>query len=217
MKHPIVSPSLLAADFMNIEREVQMINESEADWLHLDIMDGVFVPNITFGHSVLKPLRKVCKKVMDVHLMIVEPEKFIAGSKEIGVDILTVHYEACRHIHRTIYEIKEAGMKVGVALNPGTPVCMLRDIIQDLDMVLIMTVNPGYGGQKFIEHSIDKVRECKALISETGSKALIEVDGGVNARTAPLLVEAGVDVLVAGSYVFGNANPKQVICELKSL
>lgn len=217
MKTPIVSPSLLSADYGNLQRDIEMINESEADWLHLDIMDGVFVPNITFGQPVLKMVRKHLKKDMDAHLMIVHPEKFLNDFKEIGVDRLTVHYETCVHIHRTIYEIKKAGMKAGVALNPGTPVCMLRDIIKDLDMVLIMTVNPGFGGQDFIMHSLDKIRETRALIEETGSHALIQMDGGANKETAPLLVNAGVDVLVAGSYVFKSVDPKATIHELKAL
>ena len=214
---PIISPSLLAADFGNLQRELEMINESEADWLHLDIMDGVFVPNITFGLPLLNMIRKHLKKPMDVHLMIVQPEKFIEGSKEIGIEMMTVHYETCTHIHRTLQDIHNAGMKAGVALNPGTPVCLLRDIIEDVDVVMIMSVNPGAGGQKFIMHSLDKVRELKKLIQETGSHALIEIDGGVNDKTAPMLLEAGADVLVAGSYVFRAEDPKKVIRELKAL
>lgn len=213
----IVSPSLLAADFGNLQSEIEMINKSEADWLHLDIMDGVFVPNITFGLPLLRMVRKHLKKPMDVHMMIVEPEKFIAGSKEIGVDMLSVHYETCPHIHQVIQSIKAAGIKAGVALNPGTPVCMLRDIIEDVDMVVIMTVNPGAGGQKFIQHGLKKIQEARELIRETGSKALLEIDGGANAETSPLLVQAGVDVIVAGSYVFGSKNPMQTIHDLKAL
>lgn len=213
----IVSPSLLAADFSNLQRELEMINESEADMLHLDIMDGVFVPNITFGLPILEMIRKHLKKPMDVHLMIVQPEKFIEHSKDLGIEMMTVHYEACVHIHRTLQDIHNAGMKAGVALNPGTPICLLRDIIQDVDVVMVMSVNPGAGGQKFIMHSLDKVRELKKLIEETGSNALIEIDGGVNDKTGPMLIEAGADVLVAGSYVFGAKDPKAVISELKKL
>lgn len=213
----IVSPSLLAADFGNLQRELEMINESEADMLHLDIMDGVFVPNITFGLPILEMIRKHLKKPMDVHLMIVQPEKFIEHSKDLGIETMTVHYEACVHIHRTLQDIHNAGMKAGVALNPGTPICLLRDIIQDVDVVMVMSVNPGAGGQKFIMHSLDKVRELKKLIEETGSNALIEIDGGVNDKTGPMLIEAGADVLVAGSYVFGAKDPKAVISELKKL
>lgn len=213
----IVAPSLLSADFSNLRGELEMINKSEADWLHLDIMDGVFVPNISFGFPVLKYVAEYCTKPLDVHLMIVEPEKFLDRFKELGVSVFNVHYEACVHLNRTIYEIKERGMKAAVTLNPSTPVCMLRDVIVDLDMVLIMTVNPGFGGQKFIEHSIDKVRELRGLIEETGSKALIEVDGGVNFETAPRLVKAGVDVLVSGSTVFKADNPQEAIRTLKHL
>ena len=194
-----------------------MINRSEADWLHLDVMDGVFVPNISFGFPVLQAVAKICQKPLDVHLMIVDPGKFTEQVKALGAYMINVHYEACPHLHRTIQQIHNAGMKAGVTLNPHTPVNVLEDIIQDVDMVLLMTVNPGFGGQKFIEHSIQKVQRLKELILKTGSHALIEVDGGVNHETAPRLVQAGVDVLVAGSYVFGAENPEQRIKELKEL
>lgn len=213
----IVSPSLLSANFADLKTDIDMINRSEADWLHLDIMDGVFVPNISFGFPVLKAVAKHCTKKLDVHLMIVDPGKFVNEVKALGTYMMNVHYEACPHLHRTIQQIHDAGMKAAVTLNPATPICVLEDIIQDVDMVLLMTVNPGFGGQKFIEHSIDKVKALKALINRTGSKALIEVDGGVNAETAPRLAEAGVDVLVAGSYVFGSPNPEERIQQLRSL
>jgi len=213
----IVSPSLLAADFTRLGEEIDMINQSRADWLHLDIMDGVFVPNISFGFSVLESIAPICQKPMDVHLMIVEPEKFTDRLAKLGTAIMNVHYEACRHLHRNIQQIHDAGMKAAVTLNPATPVCMLEDVICDLDMVLLMTVNPGFGGQKFISHSLDKVRELRQMITRAGSKALIEVDGGVNGRTAPLLAEAGVDVLVSGSYIFGAEKPMDVIESLKNL
>lgn len=212
-----VSPSLLAADFANLTKDIDMINRSEADWLHLDVMDGVFVPNISFGFPVLQAVAKICQKPLDVHLMIVDPGKFTEQVKALGAYMMNVHYEACPHLHRTIQQIHDAGMKAGVTLNPHTPVNVLEDIIQDVDMVLLMTVNPGFGGQKFIEHSIQKVQRLKELIQKTGSHALIEVDGGVNHETAPRLVKAGVDVLVAGSYVFGAENPEQRIKELKEL
>lgn len=212
-----VSPSLLAADFANLTKDIDMINRSEADWLHLDVMDGVFVPNISFGFPVLEAVAKICKKPLDVHLMIVDPGKFTEQVKALGAYMMNVHYEACTHLHRTIQQIHAAGMKAGVTLNPHTPVNVLEDIIQDVDMVLLMTVNPGYGGQKFIEHSIDKVRRLRELIQQSGSHALIEVDGGVNGETGRRLVEAGVDVLVAGSYVFGDAQPEEKIKELKDL
>lgn len=212
-----VSPSLLAADFANLTKDIDMINRSEADWLHLDVMDGVFVPNISFGFPVLQAVAKICQKPLDVHLMIVDPGKFTEQVKALGAYMMNVHYEACPHLHRTIQQIHDAGMKAGVTLNPHTPVNVLEDIIQDVDMVLLMTVNPGFGGQKFIEHSIQKVQRLKELIQKSGSHALIEVDGGVNHETAPRLVEAGVDVLVAGCYVFGAENPEQRIKELKEL
>ena len=212
-----VSPSLLAADFANLTKDIDMLNHSDADWLHLDVMDGVFVPNISFGFPVLEAVAKICQKPLDVHLMIVDPGKFTQQVKARGAYMMNVHYEACPHLHRTIQQIHDAGMKAGVTLNPHTPVNVLDDIIQDVDMVLLMTVNPGFGGQKFIEHSIEKVKKLKALIQQTGSHALIEVDGGVNGDTGKRLVEVGVDVLVAGSYVFRAENPEARIKELKSL
>jgi len=212
-----LSPSLLAADFANLTKDIDMLNRSEADWLHLDVMDGVFVPNISFGFPVLQAVAKICKKPLDVHLMIVDPGKFTEQVKALGAYMMNVHYEACPHLHRTIQQIHDAGMKAGVTLNPHTPVSVLDDIIQDVDMVLLMTVNPGFGGQKFIEHSIEKVKKLKQLIQSSGSHALIQVDGGVNHDTAPWLVAAGVDVLVAGSYVFGAENPEERIKELKGL
>ena len=212
-----IAPSLLAANFSNLQADMDMINRSEADWLHLDIMDGVFVPNISFGFPVLKHVAKLCHKPLDVHLMIVRPEKFIPEVKALGAYMMNVHYEACPHLHRVIQQIKEAGMKAGVTLNPATPVSLLADIIRDVDMVLLMSVNPGFGGQEFIPHTLDKVRELRALIERTGSSALIEVDGGVNDETAPQLLEAGADVLVAGSYVFKSPTPEDTIHALKAL
>lgn len=213
----IVSPSLLAADFLHLDRDIEMINESEAEWLHLDVMDGVFVPNISFGFPVLEAVASKCRKALDVHYMIVHPEQYIKQTAKLGAMMMNVHYEACTHLHRTIQEIHNAGMKAGVTLNPATPVSVLEDIIGDVDMVLLMSVNPGFGGQKFIENTIAKVKKLKKLIVESGSKALIEVDGGVQAETAPRLVEAGVDVLVSGSYVFKAADPKETISGLRRL
>ena len=213
----MVSPSLLAANFIDLRSDVDMINRSEADWLHMDIMDGVFVPNISFGFPVLEAVAKVCTKPLDVHFMIVHPEQYIQQTAKIGAMMMNVHYEACKHLHRTVQEIHSAGMKAGVTLNPSTPVSVLEDIINDVDMVLLMSVNPGFGGQTFIENTIAKVQRLKELILRSGSKALIEVDGGVQQETAPRLVKAGVDVLVSGSYVFNAPNPEQVISDLRRL
>lgn len=216
MSHKI-APSLLSADFLHLQRDVEMINNSEADWFHLDIMDGVFVPNISFGFPVLQAIKPICKKPMDVHLMIVEPQKFIAEVAAAGAYMMNVHYEACTHLHRTIGAIKEAGMKAGVTLNPHTPVCLLEDIIQDVDMVLLMSVNPGFGGQRFIEHTVTKTAKLKEMIERKGLDTLIEVDGGVNLETGKRLLDAGADVLVAGNFVFKSADPVQTIKELKEM
>lgn len=216
-KNIIVSPSLLSADFANLQRDCEMLNASRADWYHIDVMDGVFVPNISFGMPVLKAMKKHSTKPMDVHLMIVQPERYVDDFKTAGADWLTVHYEACPHLHRTIQQIKAAGMKAGVSLNPHTPVFLLKDIIADLDLVLLMSVNPGFGGQSFIPQTIQKVRDLKAMILDSGSPALIEVDGGVNLETGRQLVDAGADALVAGNFVFSSANPTETIAKLKDL
>jgi len=213
----LVSPSLLAADFTDLKSEIAMINESEADWLHLDVMDGVFVPNISFGFPVIQSVARICRKPLDVHLMIVQPERYVKQVAQTGAMMMNVHYEACTHLNRAVQEIHDAGMKAGVTLNPSTPICMLEDVIRDVDMVLVMSVNPGFGGQTFIENSIRKIEALKEMILRTGSKALIEVDGGVQGETAPRLVKAGVDVLVSGSYVFRSDDPYKTIRELKAL
>lgn len=212
-----VSPSLLSANFADMKPDLQMINSSEADYLHLDVMDGVFVPNISFGFPVMKSVAKVCTKPLDVHLMIVEPDKWISQVRDLGAAIMNVHQEACTHLHSVVQRIHNAGMQAGVTINPATPVSTLVDIIEDVDLVLIMSVNPGFGGQPFIRHSVEKVKQLRTLIDSTGSKAMIEVDGGVNAATGAELASAGADILVAGSYVFGAEDPIEAIKSLKRL
>ena len=216
MSH-LIAPSVLAADFANIQRDFEMINTSNADWFHIDVMDGVFVPNISFGMPVISAMKKHAKKPLDVHLMIVNPDQYISTFKNIGADILTVHYEACSHLHRTLQAIKAEGMKAGVALNPHTPIHLLQNIIHDIDLVCIMSVNPGFGGQSFIEHTYKKVKELKSLIKKNETSTLIEIDGGVNINNAKPLLDAGADVLVAGSFVFKSENPELTIQELKAV
>ncbi|WP_432222260.1 ribulose-phosphate 3-epimerase [Flavobacterium sp. TMP13] len=217
MKNTLIAPSVLAADFANLQRDIEMINNSEADWFHIDIMDGVFVPNISFGMPVLQAIAKHAKKTIDVHLMIIDPDRYIKTFADLGANILTVHIEACTHLHRTLQAIKAEGMKAGVALNPHTSIDLLEDVINDIDMVCIMSVNPGFGGQSFIENTYAKVEKLKALIVKKGASTLIEIDGGVTNKNAKQLVEAGADVLVAGSYVFGAADPVTTVADLKKL
>ena len=217
MKNTLLVPSILAADFANLQKEINMVNKSEADLFHIDIMDGVFVPNISFGMPVLEAIKKHAKKSLDVHLMIVDPDRYISSFKKLGADVLTVHYEACTHLHRTIQAIKAEGMKAGVALNPHTPVALLEDIIKDIDLVCIMSVNPGFGGQSFIEHTYDKVAQLKEMIRRNKANTLIEIDGGVTNKNAKQLAEAGADILVAGSYVFSAKDSIATIADLKAI
>lgn len=216
MRQHIIAPSVLAADFTKLSTELEMVNQSEADWFHLDVMDGRFVPNITFGMFIIEAIAKIARKPLDVHLMIVEPEKYIESFRKAGADVITVHYEACPNLHRTIHQIKESGAKAGVALNPHTPVDLLRDVIEDIDLVCLMSVNPGFGGQKFIYRTLNKIRELRAMIDERNASTLIEIDGGVGLQNAESLLQAGADVLVAGSSVFGAKDPVATISALKA-
>jgi len=213
----IISPSVLSANFLELGKDVEMLNESQAEWIHFDVMDGMFVPNISFGLPVLQHVNKIAKKVLDVHLMIEDPGRYIDAFKQAGAEILTVHYEACTHLHRTVQQIHQSGMKAGVSLNPHTPISVLEEIIEDVDVVLLMSVNPGFGGQKFIERTYDKVKQLQAMIVERNSKAIIEIDGGVNLETGAKLKECGVDAVVAGSFVFNSENPSETIAKLKAL
>ncbi|HMI08491.1 MAG TPA: ribulose-phosphate 3-epimerase [Flavobacterium sp.] len=217
MNNTLIAPSVLAADFANLQRDIEMINNSQADWFHIDIMDGVFVPNISFGMPVLEAISRHAKKTIDVHLMIVDPDRYIRTFADLGANNLTVHYEACTHLHRTLQAIKAEGMKAGVALNPHTNVNVLEDVINDIDLVCMMSVNPGFGGQSFIEHTYKKIRQLKEIITRNGASTLIEIDGGVTSKNAVQLVEAGADVLVAGNFVFKAENPAQTIADLKEL
>lgn len=217
MSSPIVAPSVLAADFANLQRDIEMLNESQADWIHIDIMDGVFVPNISFGLPVLEAINKYAKKPLDVHLMITQPEKYLKAFRDAGAANITVHYEACNHLHRVLEEIKALDCRAGVAINPHTNVQLLEDTIKDIDLVCVMSVNPGFGGQKFIQNTYKKVRQLKEIIAENGANTLIEIDGGVNAQNASTLMEAGADVLVAGSFVFKSVDPPATIEELKAI
>lgn len=216
MSH-LIAPSLLAADFANLKKDIDLVNRSQADWFHVDVMDGVFVPNISFGQPIIKHIKKYAKKPLDVHLMIIDPDRYFQDFKDLGVDILTVHYEACTHLHRSIQIIKALGMKAGVVLNPHTPVHVLEDIITELDLVLLMSVNPGFGGQKFIENTYKKISKLKKLIQDNKANTLLEIDGGVTMQNAPKLIRAGADILVAGNTIFASQNPEQIIAELKQI
>lgn len=217
MKNTIIAPSVLAADFANLQKDAEMLNNSAADWFHIDIMDGVFVPNISFGMPVLQAIQRHAQKPLDVHLMIVQPERYVETFRRLGAEIITIHYEACPHLHRNLQQIKDLGCKAGVALNPHTPVNVLEDVLHDIDLVLIMSVNPGFGGQKFIEHTYDKVRKLRKMIDDRCLDTIIEIDGGVTTANARALVDAGADALVAGSFVFNSANPTQTIQDLKTI